>query len=402
MDIKELYDKKAKAYEEAKKFLDEHQAADGTLSEEDSATFEKMSAEITKIGAEIKQQEQQEKIADVRGYFRAAATKPILNAPQSAFGGDKSGRASAAYQKAFMTFLRSQHAPVSNVLQVAEDIEGGYLVPEEMDERLIVALEEENIMRGLGTVIQTAGDHKINLVSAKPTAGWLDENEEITPSSEKFDQVKLLAHKVGSMLLVTEELLADSMFDLESHITAQIGEALGRKEEACLIGDGTGRPTGLFVTALKTDSPETAGANLASDDLINLIYKLKRPYRKNAVFVMNDKIVAEVRKLKDDNKQYLWQPSMQQGEPDRLLGFPVYTSSYAPGLLTEAGERNSGGAIIAFGDMNYYNIADRGTRWAKVLRELYATKGQVGFIVKERMDGKLILPEAVEVLKLKA
>ena len=117
---------------------------------------------------------------------------------------------------------------------------------------------------------------------------------------------------------------------------------------------------------------------------------------------MNDKIVAEIRKLKDDNKQYLWQPSLQQGEPDRLLGYPVYTSVYAPLLTTDAGERNAGAAIIAFGDMSYYNIADRGARSVQILKEIKALSGMTVMKVTERMDGRLILPEAVEVLKLKA
>ena len=401
MDVKDLYATKAKLVQEAHSFLNTHEDKNGTMSAEDTAAYGKIEQDLANIEAKIARYEN---LAKYESGLTAPTARPILNTPQA--GGAesvKTGRASAAYKKAFAAGLRSKFLQVSNVLQEATDEDGGYLVPEEMDERLIIGLEDANIMRELGTVIQTAGDRKINLVAAKPTAGWLDENEEITPGAEKFGQVVLAAHKVGAMLLVTEELLNDSVFDLESHITTQLSEAVARKEEeSCLVGDGTGKPTGLFVTALKTDSPETIGANIAGDDIINLIYTLKRPYRKNAVFIMNDKVVADVRKLKDDNKQYLWQPSLQQGEPDRLLGFPVYTSTYAPLLTTEEGERNAGAAIIAFGDMSYYNIADRGVRSIQVLRELYAPKGQVGFIVKERMDGKLILPEAVEVLKLKA
>lgn len=105
---------------------------------------------------------------------------------------------------------------------------------------------------------------------------------------------------------------------------------------------------------------------------------------------MNDKTVAQIRTFKDNNGAYMWQPALTQGEPDRLLGYEVYTSPYAP---TDA---------IAFGDYKYYNIGDRGTRSFKQLTELFAGNGMIGFVAKERVDGKLVLSEAVQILKIKA
>ena len=127
---------------------------------------------------------------------------------------------------------------------------------------------------------------------------------------------------------------------------------------------------------------------LKGDDIINLVYALKRPYRKKAAFIMNDKILATVRTLKDSDGQYLWQQSLKDGEPERLAGYPVYTSEYAPT------------GMIAFGDYSYYNIGDRGTRSFKKLTELFAGNDMVGFVAKERVDGKLVLPEAVQILKI--
>ena len=125
------------------------------------------------------------------------------------------------------------------------------------------------------------------------------------------------------------------------------------------------------------------------------MYSLKRPYRKNAKFIMNDQTVSVIRKLKDGNGNYLWQPSAQAGEPDRLFGYEVLTSPFAPTM--EAGK-----SIIAFGDFKYYNIGDRGTRSFAELKELFAGNGMVGFVAKERVDGKLVLPEAVKTLKMGA
>ena len=123
--------------------------------------------------------------------------------------------------------------------------------------------------------------------------------------------------------------------------------------------------------------------------MIDLVYALKRPYRKNAAFILNDKLIAKIRKLKyADGKEYIWQPTFVEGEPDRILGYPVYTSAYAPEDK------------IAFGDFSYYNIGDRGSRSFSELRELFAGNGMVGFVAKERVDGKLVLPEAVQILTI--
>ena len=113
---------------------------------------------------------------------------------------------------------------------------------------------------------------------------------------------------------------------------------------------------------------------------------LQEPYRKNAAFIMNDATVAKIRTLKDNNGAFMWQPSLTEKEPDRLMGYALYTSPYCPADK------------IAFGDYSYYNIGDRGTRSFKQLTELFAGNGMIGFVAKERVDGKLILPEAVQIL----
>ncbi len=127
---------------------------------------------------------------------------------------------------------------------------------------------------------------------------------------------------------------------------------------------------------------------------MDLFYSLRAPYRRNAVFLMNDSTIKAIRKLKNLSGDYLWQPSVQTGEPDRLLGRPIYTSTFMP-------EIESGAKVIAFGDMSYYWIADRTARTFKRLDELYAPTGQVGFLGAERVDGKLILPEAIKILAMK-
>lgn len=387
MTILELREKRAKAWEAAKAFLDSHRNQSGILSAEDDATYSRMEQDITDLGKEIARLERQEALD---AELSKPVGKPLTGKPMSGKEEPKTGRASDEYKRAMLTALRSNFKQVSNVLQEGVDADGGYLVPEEYDSRLIDVLDEENIMRRLATRIITSGDHKINIAATKPAAAWIEEGGALSFGEATFSQILLDAHKLHVAIKVTEELLYDNAFGLENYIITQFGKALANAEEdAFLNGDGVGKPLGLFAEAGGGQIAETLTAALKADDIINLVYALKRPYRKSASFIINDKNIAALRKLKDNNGAYLWQPSLQAGEPDRLFGYAVHTSAYAPEHA------------IAFGDYKYYNIGDRGTRSFKQLTELFAGNGMIGYVAKERVDGKLILPEAVQILKLK-
>jgi len=248
-------------------------------------------------------------------------------------------------------------------------------------------------------VIQTSsGDRKIPVVATKGTASWIDEEGAYTESDDSFGQVSIGAYKLGTMIKVSEELLNDSVFDLESYISREFARRIGAKEEeAFFTGDGSGKPLGILAASGGAETGITAASATAitADELIDLFYSLKSPYRRNAVWVLNDSTIKAVRKLKDGSGQYLWQPSLTAGTPDTILGRPVRTSAYMPAIAASA-------KTIAFGDFSYYWIADRQGRSFKRLNELYAANGQVGFLASQRVDGKIILPEAVKVLVQKA
>lgn len=391
MNLKDLITKRATAWEAAKTFLDAHQGENGLMSREDSETYDRMEKEVTDYTKEIERLTRQKEIDDELSKPMAS---PLTERPGAGAEPEKTGRASDAYRKAAIQAMRTGFHQVSDILQEGVDTDGGYLVPEEWDKRLIDVLNEENIMRGLATKIKTSGEHKINIAATKPTAAWIEEGGELQFTDAKFGQKILDAHKLHVAIKITEELLYDNAFNLEAYITTQFGKALANAEEdAFLNGDGTGKPVGLFH---ETKGGETAitltGTKIASDDVLNLIYKLKRPYRQKASFIMNDQTLADLRKLKDNNGAYLWQPSYQAGEPDRLCGYGIHTSAFAP--TVEAGK-----PVMAFGDYSYYNIGDRGSRSFQPLRELFAGNGMIGYVAKERVDGLLILPEAVQVMK---
>lgn len=389
MTIKGLIEKRAKVWETAKNFVDTHENENGVLSAEDAATYAKMEKEIEDLTTAIdRQQRAEQREAELSRPVNSPLTGKPYMAPMAE--DEKKGRASDEYRKSMLTALRTNFRQISNVLQEGVDADGGYLVPDEYDHRLIDVLEQENIMRTLGTKIVTSGEHKINIAATKPAAAWIEEGGALQFGDATFDQKILDAHKLHVAIKVTEELLYDNAFGLENYIITQFGKALANAEEdAFLNGDGTGKPTGIFDKTNGGHILASLSAALKADDLMDLVYGLKRPYRKNASFIMNDAILAQIRKLKDNNGAYIWQPSYQAGEPDRILGYEVHTSAFAPA------------DGIAFGDYSYYNIGDRGSRSFKQLNELFAGNGMIGYVAKERVDGKLILPEAVQIMKLK-
>ncbi|MFZ2877573.1 MAG: phage major capsid protein [Enterococcus aquimarinus] len=398
MTITEMRNKRKKLIETMDGFLDTHKTKNGTLSAEDDKAYKTMEDEITELTNEIHRMERREAI---EAELEKPVSKPIIENPMNGRLDNseiKTGRAADSYKKAMLSALRSNFRNVSNVLQEGVDADGGYLVPEEYDTRLIDGLKDENIIRKLGHTITTSGERKINIAATKPAAAWIDEGEALTFSDATFSQINLDTHKLHVAVKVTEELLYDNAFQLENYIIEEFYKALANAEEDAFInGNGTGKPLGILAASGGAEVGVTTASATAitADEVINLVYSLKRPYRKNAVFILNDQTIAALRKLKDGNGAYMWQAALVAGEPDKLLGYPVYTSAYMPTI--EAGAKT-----IIFGDLSYYNIGDRGSRSFAELRELFAGNGMVGFVAKERVDGKLVLPEAIKVLQQKA
>ncbi len=394
--VQELREKRAKVWEQAKSFLDEHRQENGLISPEDNATYEKMEEDVVNLGKEI---ERLERLEMMDRELSAAVGKPLASRPEK-IQEEKTGRASDSYRTAFWGAMRNKvNSSVKNALEVGTDSEGGYLVPDEYENQLIQALEEANILRNLCHVITTSyGDRKIPVVASHGSAVWMDEEAAFSESDEAFTQVTLSAYKLGTMLKVSDELLNDSYFNLDSYIAAEFARRIGAaEEESFLTGDGSSKPTGLLNATGGASLGVTAASATAItiDEVLDLYHSLKSSYRKNATFLVNDDTIKKIRKLKDGQGQYLWQPSIAAGTPDKILNRPVVTSQYMP---TAASSEKT----ILFGDFKYYWVADRQGRTFKRLNELYAANGQVGFLASQRLDGKLILSEAMKVLQQKA
>ena len=392
----ELRTKRAKVWEQAKAFLDSRRGENGILSAEDTGVYEKMEQEIVDLGHEI---ERQERLDAMGREMEAPLMAPLTTKPENKRKEEKIGRASDAYNKAFWNQLRrkdSMTPELRDALQVGTDSEGGYLVPDEYERTLVQGLTENGVIRSHAHVITTSsGLHKIPVVASHGSASWIDEEGAYPESDEVFGQVQLDAHKVGTLIKVSEELLNDSAFNLERYITSEFSRRIGDKEEeAFLVGNGTSKPTGILnATGGGTVGVTAAGAAaITADELVDLYYALKAPYRKNAVWVLNDATIRLIRKLKTGDGQYLWQPGIKDGEQNMILGRPYFTSPYMP---TAA----AGSKTIIFGDLSYYWIGDRVGITFKRLNELYAGNGQVGFMASKRLDGRTVLPEAIQILQ---
>ena len=252
-------------------------------------------------------------------------------------------------------------------------------------------------MRQICRVIETSSAYKIPIQATAPSAAFVNETQPIPLSSETFDQKVLNAYKLAAGISVSNEILEDSAYNLEEHIVQEFSKAIGAVEENALLnGTGTGEPLGIIPTlaADSTTTIATAGVNISADDLVNLVYSLPAPYRKNASFLVNDSTLAAIRKLKDSNLAYIWESALAMGEPSSLLGFPIFSSEFMPPIA-------SGNIAVLFGDFGKFIIGMRGNLQFKPLYELHALNDCTSFLMIERFDGVLTDSRAVRGLKIK-
>ena len=392
MTISEMRNKRATLWKGMESFLDSRRDGNGVLSAEDDATYSRMEKDLNDLTNEIHRMERKDAIEEE---LNKPVNERIAEKPMPVKEDTKTGRASDNYRDDFGRHLRGKRL-MHNVLEEGVDANGGYLCPEEFEKQIVDTLKEENVMRKLCKVITTDNERKIPVAATHSVANWTAENASFTESNPTFAQKTIDAYKLTDLVKVSIELLDDSAFDLEDYIAREFAYAFGAaEEEAFCVGNGSGQPTGLFTANGGHVGVTTAGNAITADEIISLIYSLKAPYRKAASFLMNDETVSALRKLKDGNGVYLWQPALQQGQPDKLLGYDIYTSPYVPTVA-------SGAYAVAFGDFKSYWIADRTGRTVQRLNELYSTNGQVGFVATERVDGKIILPEGIQLLKMKS
>ena len=407
--ILELRNKRNTLWEQTKNFLEDHRDENGLVPASALEQYDKMTADVKSLGDEIKRLEDQ---MAMDAALSAPTSTPVQMAPAAAKKPAVSPTATEEYSKHFWDAMRGKFTnDTATGLSVGTDEKGGYTVPDEFERRLVQALEENNIFRTLAHTIRTnSGTRTIPIASEYGEAAWIEEGTAIPESDMTFSVQTLSAFKMGSMIRVSNELLHDSAFDIASYIAQRLGRRFGNCEENAFI-NGTGvsqnpavtasQPTGILTSLTNAAVTTENAATITFDDVYKLFYGLKGPYRQKAKFLCNETVLLQLMLLKDGNGRYLWKPGLEIGKPDTVLGHEVYTSTYMP-AITNVPATDAGKKVLLFGDFDYYWIADRTNRSMKRLDELYAVNDQVGFLGTQRVDGKLILPEAMQVLKLGA
>jgi HK97 family phage major capsid protein len=310
-------------------------------------------------------------------------------------------RATAEYGADFFAYLRTGSVgAVLAALNITTPSQGGYGTPQDFDRTIVERLQNENVMRQISTVITTESTTNITVENNLGAASWTAEaavaGNDDGSDDNSFSQIVINAFKATRIIKVSEELLQDAFFNLPGYLASKFAASFGILEESGFVaGNGTGRPTGVLTSASNSGITTASPTDIATDELIQVFHSLKRAYRSNARWLMNDSTALNVRLKKDSMGQYIWQPGLQAGQPDLLFGKPVAISDAMPAIT--ATEK-----ALLFGDFSYYTIADRSARTFTRLNELYAANGQVGFRAVERVDGKLTLAEAVKYLTMHA
>lgn len=300
--------------------------------------------------------------------------------------------ANPMYAKAYDGFMK--HGTTCNTLREGADGEGGYLVPDEFERRIVQAMAEKNVLRKLGTVMQTERTMTFPVAKGIGPADWVPEEGVIPITTGEFDEVKIEAHKVATSIRVSDELLEDSTFDLEGFIIDQFAKRIGDAEEDAFIhGDGIAKPLGIIHQLDREIITEKAG-KISTDDLLELKYAIPSKYRKDAVFLMHDSTLRELFKLRTGEGQYIWYENPKKNIPLAIFSHRVITCPSMPTI-------DSGKPPILFGDFKHFVIGDRKHRRIKRLNEVHAQQGQVAYIMSQRVDAKLLDRNAVVALKVK-
>lgn len=395
MNLNEIKGRRGALVGEMRSVLDEAKGRE--LNADEETKYQAMEKEFDKLSKDV---ELEEALAKREAALAAISDRPVAVQP-GVNPDDPAPRtkptAAKNYVSAFWKYLRGSGSDrdVRNALQEGTDSEGGYLVPEEWADAIVAQKGEVNVVRENANVIVTASDRNFPIDTGRAAFDWIAEEAAYdTTSDPSWGQETLKAWKVGGIIKVSDELLQDNAFDLPGYLQKQAVQEFDYREETAFItGDGSSKPLGLedvtSVGGVSTSGVTLAGtATITTNELIDIFHDLEQRYRQSARWITSDGMAKIIRQVKDSDGQYMWQPGMQAGAPDVLLGRPFHTSDAYTAPAT-------GVRSIVFADLGYYVIVDRLGVAVKRLEELYAVNGQVGFRFTKRVDGRLTLAQAI-------
>lgn len=318
----------------------------------------------------------------------------------------------APHQKAFAAYLRSgedeglRDLPLEGkAMSTAVAADGGYLVDPQTSDTIKSALTATASIRAIASIVTVEStSYDVLIDHTEMGSGWANEAANLSESATpQIDRITIPVNELSAMPKISQRLLDDSAFDIEGWLAGRIADKFARSEASAFVnGDGVDKPKG-FLDYPTVDEviwtwgnigyvvTGTAGAIDDGDPIIELVYALGAEYRANATFVMNSKTAGTVRKLKDADGRFLWSDGLSQGEPARLMGYPVLIAEDMPDVAADA-------MAIAFGDFaNGYTIAERPD--VRVLRDPFSAKPHVLFYATKRVGGAVSDFNAIKLLK---
>ena len=430
-EIKRILDEQGQAFEAFKKANDEaiKAKADGKPLADLMVNVENASKRIDELSAA--KAEAEAKFADLAKRTRPGGSEKSeidLAAEVKSFNDQRQSMANSpvqpvaedaylAYKSAFFSMIRSGDRKATGeemkAMQVGVDSEGGYLVPPATVGRIVRRVYDASTMRQIATV-QTISTNDLEGLTDRDEAGygWVAETgSRADTSTPEVGKWRLEAHEMYAMPKATQKLLDDSAVDIENWLAMKVADRFARVEnDAFLNGDGVGKPRGLFTytTAATADSSRTWGQfehivtgasadfhTTKADPLFDVMSKIKNQYLNNARWLTRREVIAKLRKLKEaTSDQYLWQPGLQMGQPDRLLGYPIVIDQDVPAIAASS-------LSMAFGDFaEAYTIVDRiGMR---TLRDPFTAKPYVVFYTTKRVGGGAISFDSVKFVRFSA
>lgn len=400
--IRELREKRAKLIAESRQILDKAEAEKRGLTSEENEAYEKLMAEIDSLGNIIEKEENQLKLEKD---LEERINEPHVTEPGSDGKDDREFR-----MKAFRKFLSkgfpALDAEERRALQADSNESGGYTVaPQEFVEQLIKAVDDQVFIRQFATTMPVTKAESLGMpaLDADPAdADWTTElGTGSEDSSMDFGKRELRPHPLAKRIKVSNKLLRVSALDIDQLVRQRLAYKFAISEEkAFLTGNGSGQPLGLFtasndgISTSRDVSTGNTSTSITFDGLIEAKYTLKGQYWPKAKWMFHRDALKQIAKLKDSEGQYIWQPSVVSGQPDRILNISVFMSEYVPNTFT------TGQYVGILGDFSLYWIVDALDMVIQRLSELYAENNQTGFIGRLECDGMPVLEEAFVRVKL--
>lgn len=416
----ELRKKRAGLIHDSRAMLDKAEEEKRAFTAEEEEAYNRIDGEIDKLEADANRLEKQIQRERALGEPGAppAGGDPAPGDPEKRTLGDvlqdrsvENIRDTEEYRSAFAGWLargaEALTAEEYRAMQVDSDIGGGYLVaPQQMIMDLLKEVDDIAVIRQFARIHQLASAASLGVPTLDKDAddwGWTTELRTGDETELEFGKRELRPHPLAKRTKVSNTLLRKSTFGPEALVRERLGYKLGiTQEKAYMTGDGNQKPLGVFVnskdgiTNARDISEGNTGTSIMPDGLIEAKYALKQAYWPRARWIFHRDGIKQIRKLKDGEGQYIWQPGITGGAPDRILELPYTASEFAPNTFT------TGKYVGILGDFRYYWIVDALDMQIQRLVELYAETNQTGFIGRYEGDGMPVLEEAFVRVKLGA